>query len=103
MTQANPHNVKIPPGYENLYLNLASDLFAQPIGMMAYFRDSNEDTFGAVYLESAYVPSHQIATDSQGTVVQENIALQFERAVPIAVAALALVGLDAADQEVLGF
>ena len=93
-TVANPHNVKIPPGYENLFLNLASDLFSQPIGMLLYFRDSNEDTVGAVYLESCYVPSHTIATDAGGTVIQENVSIQFERAVPVAVAALALVTGD---------
>lgn len=90
-TVANPHNVKIPPGYENIFLNLASDLFSQPVGLLAYFRDSNEDTVGAIYMESAYVPSHQIATDAGGTVIQEQASMQFERAVPVAVASLALI------------
>jgi len=98
LTVANPHDVKIPAGYENLYLNLASDLFNQPVGMMCYFRDSNEDTFGAVYLEACYVPSHTIATDSQGTVIQENAAIQFERLLPIAVSAMPLIPLTAGDQ-----
>lgn len=102
LTVANAHNVKVPPGYENLYLNLASDLFSQPVGLMTYFRDSNEDTVGCAYLEACYLPSHQVATDSQGTVMQENIAVQFERLVPVAVSALALVGLDAKDQDELG-
>lgn len=88
---ANPHDVKIPPGYENLFLNLASDLFSQPIGLLMYFRDSNEDTVGAIYMEGAYVPSHQIATDAGGTVIQESAAIQFERAVPVAVKGLALI------------
>lgn len=90
-TVANPHNVKIPPGYENVFLNLASDLFSQPVGLLLYFRDSNEDTVGAIYLEACYVPSHTIATDAGGTVIQENVSVQFERAVPVAVAALALI------------
>jgi hypothetical protein len=102
LTVANAHDVKIPPGFENMYLNLASDLFNQPIGLMAYFRDSNEDTYGSIYLESCYIPNHTIATDAQGTIMQENAAVQFERAVPIAVSALALVGLDAADNEIMG-
>ena len=102
LTTSNPHNVKIPPGYENLFINLASDLFAQPIGLMCYFRDRNEDTVGSVYLESCYIPNHTIATDAQGTVIQENAAVQFERALPIAVSAVALVGLGASDQEILG-
>jgi hypothetical protein len=102
LTTPNPHNVKIPPGYENLFLNLASDLFAQPIGLMCYFRDSNEDTVGSIYLESCYIPNHTIATDAQGTIIQENAAVQFERAMPVAVSAVALVGLDSADKEILG-
>lgn len=102
LTVANPHDVKIPPGYENMYLNLASDLFAQPIGIMAYFRDSNEDTVGAIYMESCVLPNHSIATDAQGTIIQENTSVQFERAVPVAVSALALVSLAASDNEVLG-
>jgi hypothetical protein len=102
LTVANAHNVKIPPGFENMYLNLASDLFNQPVGMMCYFRDSNEDTYGSIYLESCYIPNHTIATDAQGTIIQENAAVQFERAVPVAVSALALVGLDAADNAIAG-
>lgn len=102
ITTANPHDVKIPPGYENMYVNLASDLFAQPIGLMAYFRDSNEETYGSVYLEACYIPNHTISTDAGGTIVQENCAVQFERAMPVAVSAIALVGLTAADQEILG-
>jgi hypothetical protein len=93
-TVANPHDVKIPPGYENIFLNLASDLFSQPIGLLMYFRDSNEDTVGAIYMEGAYVPSHQIATDAGGTVIQESCGVQFERAVPVAVKGLALISTE---------
>ena len=91
LSVANQHNVKIPAGYENIYLNLASDLFSQPCGILVYMKDSNETTLGAVYLEETYIPSHSIATDAQGVVVQEQVALQPERCVPIAVNSLALV------------
>lgn len=90
-TVANPHDVMIPPGYENLFLNLASDLFSQPIGLLMYMRDSNLDTYGAVYLESCYVPNHTWATDAQGVIIQESVAVQFERCVPVAVSALSLI------------
>lgn len=88
---ANQHNVKIPPGFENIYLNLASDLFSQPCGILVYMKDSNENTLGAVYLEETYIPSHSIATDAQGVVIQEQVALQPERVVPVAVSAVALI------------
>ena len=87
---ANQHNVVIPPGFENIYLNLASDLFSQPCGLLVYMRDSNEQTMGAVYLEETYIPSHSIATDAQGVVMQEQVSLQPERVVPVAVNAIAL-------------
>lgn len=90
-TVASQHNTIIPPGYENLYLNLASDMFSQPVGLLMYVRDSNEDTIGAIYFEACYVPNHTIATDSNGVIMQENVAIQFERAIPVAVKALALI------------
>ena len=91
---ANQHDVKIPPGFENIYLNLASDLFSQPCGILVYMKDSNEQTVGAVYLEETYIPSHSIATDAQGVVIQEQVSLQPERVVPVAVSAVALITAD---------
>jgi len=88
---SNPHDVVIPPGYENIYLNLASDLFAQPIGMLVYIRDINQETLGAIYFEACYLPNHSLSTDSQGVLIQEQVAVQFERAVPVQVAALSLI------------
>lgn len=88
---ANPHDVIIPPGYENIYINLASDLFAQPVGMLMYVRDINLQTLAAVYFEACYLPNHGWATDSQGVLIQESTAVQFERAVPVAVSALTLI------------
>ena len=90
-SMSNPHDVVIPPGYENIYLNLASDLFAQPVGMLMYIRDINLHTLGAVYFEACYLPNHSWATDAQGVLIQESVAVQFERAVPVAVASLTLI------------
>lgn len=91
---ANQHNVKIPPGYENIYLNLASDLFSQPCGLLVYMKDSNENTISSAYLEETYIPSHSIATDAQGVVIQEQVALQPERVVPVAVSTVQSVKLS---------
>lgn len=93
-TMPNPHNVKIQPGFENIYLNLASDLFTQPIGLLLMLKDSNEDTMAAVYLESCYIPSHSLSTDAMGTVIQEQVSIQFERAVPIATSVVGLISGD---------
>lgn len=90
-TQANPHDVIIPPGYENIYMNLASDLFAQPIGILMYIRDVNQDALGAMYFEACYIPNHSLQTDSQGVLLQENVGVQFERGVPVSISALTLI------------
>lgn len=90
-TMPNPHDVVIPPGYENFYINLASDLFSQPIGLLIMLKDSNLSTYGAFYLESCYIPNHTFATDAQGVVIQESVAVQFELAIPIALRSVALV------------
>lgn len=82
----NPHDVILPPGYENIYLNLASDLFSQPVGLMYYIRDTNMETIGAVYFENCYIPNHMLQTDAQNVMLQESVSLQYERIVPIAVA-----------------
>ncbi len=87
----NPHNVKIRPGFNNLYLNLASDLFSQPIGLLIKTVDSNEDTIGAVYAEACYTNNHSFSVDSNGLVVQESVGIQFERIVPVRVTALDLI------------
>lgn len=95
---ANQHDVKIPPGFENIYLNLASDLFSQPCGLLVYMKDSNETTLGAFYAEECYIPSHSIATDAQGVVVQEQVSLQPERIVPVQVPQVALVSTGSLDE-----
>ena len=86
----NPHDVKIPPGYENFFINLASDLFAQPVGLLLYVKDTNGNALGAIYFEDCYVPSHNIATDSQGTLYNESVAIQFERGIPIKISGMKL-------------
>lgn len=87
----NPHDVVIPPGFENFYINLASDLFNQPIGLLVVVKDTNVNTYGAFYLECCVLPNHTIATDAQGIIMQESVAMQFEQLVPIATRTLSLV------------
>lgn len=91
LSMSNPHDVKVPPGYDNIFLNLASDMFSQPIGLMYYMRDTNEDTLGGNYFEHCVVPNHGISVDATGMMLQEQAALQFERMVPVAVAGLDLI------------
>ncbi len=86
----NKHDVKINPGNGNLFLNLASDMFSNPIGLAIKTMDSNENTIGLVYAEGCYIPNHSFSTDSQGLLIQEQVSIQFERLVPIKTSILSL-------------
>ena len=88
---ANPHDVIIPPGYENIFINLASDLFSQSVGLLTYIRDSNLRTIGSLYIENVVVPNHSWAVDSQGLMIQESVGLQYERIVPVNIKDVKLV------------
>jgi hypothetical protein len=87
----NQHDVQIPPGYENFYVNLASDLFDQPIGLLVMLKDNSQNTYGAFYLESCYIPNHTLAVDAQGVIMQESVAVQFELVVPISLGGVELI------------
>tara|TARA_B100001250_G_C19234549_1_gene543771 strand:+ start:81 stop:575 length:495 start_codon:yes stop_codon:yes gene_type:complete len=73
----------VSPGTQNMWLDLASDVFSQPIGLMVLMRDSNNDTVGAFYFEYCMITNHGFAADSGGTILSENASIMFERVRPI--------------------
>jgi len=77
------HRVKFNPGYDDLWLNLASDLFNQPTGMAIYFRNQLDMTVGGVYLEECYIQGHQLSISSGSALLMEGVSLQFETVRPI--------------------
>lgn len=86
----NEHNVIIPPGYDNIFLNMCSDMFDQPFGLMLYIKDNNDAVMGAFYLEAAMLPSFTWGSDAMGGAIQESAVVQFEWAVPVQVNQLPL-------------
>ena len=77
------HRVKYNPGFDDLWMNLASDIFNQPTGMAIYFRNQLDMTVGAVYLEECYVQGHQMSISSGSVLIMEGVSLQFDRVRPI--------------------
>jgi hypothetical protein len=82
-TQPNPRGIMYPAGYGDMFISMASDLFNQPIGLLLYLKDSNMQTFGGMYLENCYIPSHTMSCNAQGTIIQEQAMFDFERVVPV--------------------
>lgn len=71
------------PGYGDLYLSLASDLFKQPTGIMMYFRNSLNQDFGAVYLETVHVNAHQMSINAGTNVIMEGVTCEFDKLRPV--------------------
>ena len=89
-TMPNPHDVVIPPGYENIFLNLASDMFSQPIGILLVIKDSNLQMMGSVYFEGLVIPNFNWATDANGVIIQETVTCQYDRMLPVRVESVPL-------------
>lgn len=77
------HTIHISPGYRNIFMNLASDLFGQPHGELVVMKDTDGALLGTFYLEQCYIPGHSMAVDAQGIIWQEGVQVQYERLVPI--------------------
>jgi len=81
--QSQLHRVQHNPGYDDFWINLASDIFNQPTGMCLYFRNQNDVTVGGVYLEECYVQGHQMSVSSGSVLIMEGVSLQFDVLRPI--------------------
>jgi len=77
--------IKTSPGYGNFMMNLASELFNQPTGLMMYMRNSMDIDFGAQYAEQVHVTGHQMSINAGVNVIMESCSLEFERIVPVEV------------------
>ena len=71
------------PGYDNFYIDLASDLFAQPTGLAVYFKDMLDNTVGGFFLQEAYVQGHQLTINSGSVLIMEGAQMQYDRLFPI--------------------
>ena len=73
------------PGYKDFFLNLDSEAFDNPMGIFIAHKDSCGDNFGAVYLENAFINSHQMSVSATSTLIAEGVTIQYDRMVPVRV------------------
>lgn len=71
------------PGFDNFYINLASDLFNYPLGVLLYFKNNAGNPYGAVYLEDCFINQHGIGIQVGSSVIAESISLDFDRPVGV--------------------
>lgn len=81
--QAGLPMVKQNPGYGDLWINLASDIFKQPTGLLVYFRNSLGQDVGAVYLEDMNLSSHNFSLSAGANVMIESTSMEFGAVRPV--------------------
>jgi hypothetical protein len=79
------------PGYGNMFLNLDSEALNIPFGILMVFKTkgdtdgTNGKIIGATYLELCTLTNFQFQVAAQAPVIQENVGIIFDRAVPVKV------------------
>ena len=71
----------------SFYINMQSELFDRPIGLLFYILDQRNIPYGAMYAEDVMIQTHNFALAAQGVSISEQVSLVFDRLVPVAVEA----------------
>ena len=70
---------------DEFWINMASDVFNYPFGLLAYIVDNNLNSYGGMYLEECYFQGHQLSINSQSTAIVEGTSGQFDLCIPVKV------------------
>lgn len=68
-----------------LYINLQSELFDRPVGLLFYVLDQRNNPYGAFYAEECQIQTHNVALAAQGVSISEQASMVFDRLVPVSV------------------
>lgn len=85
------------PGFQDFFINLNSDLFDRPFGLLMILKDQANKPYGSFYLENAFINNHQMTVNASSTLVAEGTTIQFERIVPVDIGAAPTAEKTAAD------
>lgn len=78
-------DIKDAPGYGDFWMNLASDLFSHPMGLVLFVKDNNKRNVAAMYLEECYIQNHSFQMSANSVVMAESCTIRCDRIHPIAV------------------
>lgn len=76
-------SIKDPPGQDHMFLNLASELFNLPIGILVMFKNNADDLVAASYLEKCMINSHNMNINASSVLVAEAVNMQFDKVKPV--------------------
>lgn len=75
-------DLRVNPGYNGFWMNLASDVFNRPTGNFWYFRDMANRDVASLYFEYMYCQGTQLQISSGSVLLMEGGSFQFDRIVP---------------------
>lgn len=67
---------------KDFFINLASDLFDHPLGLMMWVSATSGLPYGAMYLEEVYIQAHQFNVNSNSVIIAEGANCQFVKINP---------------------
>lgn len=67
----------------DFWINLASDIFDHPFGLLIYLRDAQNDAYGGFYLEDTNLQAHQFNINASSVLVAEGVSAQFDKLIPV--------------------
>ena len=73
------------PGYDNIFINVASDLFAQPLGLVMYIKDNVRNDVAAIFIEDCNLVAHQFGISQGSVVIAEGVQLTADKIRPLKV------------------
>jgi hypothetical protein len=72
---------------KNFWINLSSDMFKNPLGILLDFREfygnGQSSSYGSVYLSNAKIQAHSMNMQAGNWLMQESMQLQFEAPIPL--------------------
>lgn len=69
----------------SMWINLQSEVFDRPFGLLLYILDQRNVPYGAMYAEDVFINSHNFALMAQGVTVSEQVSMVFDRILPVGV------------------
>lgn len=75
--------VRDQPGYDNTFLNLASELFNRPVGLLMLINNLEDQSVAAMYFEYVFFRAHQFNINASSTLFAESLQAEFDKMVPL--------------------
>lgn len=96
-------HIESTPGYGNFWMNMMSEVFSYPFGILFVQRNSaNTRDVNAVFFENCYVQTHMMSISAGQIIVAENSQLTFDRVVPVKCAEVQEAGSSASSGNLNG-